>query len=37
MKLRNFLYLNTKVVEDYIAALDGYTYALLGGTRIVVQ
>ena len=22
MKLRNFLYLNTKVVEDYIAAID---------------
>lgn len=26
MKLRNFLYLNMKVVEDYIAAIDGYTY-----------
>ena len=26
LKLRNFLYLNTKVVEDYIAAIDGYTY-----------
>lgn len=26
MKLRNFLYLNTKVVEDYVAAIDGYTY-----------
>ena len=26
MKLRNFLYLNTKVVEDYIAAIEGYTY-----------
>lgn len=26
MKLRNFLYLNTRVVEDYIAAIDGYTY-----------
>ena len=26
MKLRNFLYLNTKMVEDYIAAIDGYTY-----------
>ena len=26
MKLRNFLYLNTKVIEDYIAAIDGYTY-----------
>ena len=26
MKLRNFLYLNTKIVEEYIAAIDGYTY-----------
>lgn len=26
MKLRNFLYLNTKVVEDYISAIDGFTY-----------
>jgi len=26
MKLRNFLYLNTKVIEDYISAIDGYTY-----------
>lgn len=26
MKLRNFLYLNTKVIEDYIAVIDGYTY-----------
>lgn len=26
MKLRNFLYLNTKLVEDYISAIDGYTY-----------
>lgn len=26
MKLRNFLYLNTKIIEDYIAAIDGYTY-----------
>ena len=26
MKLRNFLYLNTKVIEDYMAAIDGYTY-----------
>ena len=26
MKLRNFLYLNTKVIEDYIAAIDGFTY-----------
>lgn len=26
MKLRNFLYLNTKIVEDYISAIDGYTY-----------
>ena len=27
MKLRNFLYLNTKVIEDYIATIDGYTYS----------
>ena len=26
MKLRTFLYLNTKVIEDYISAIDGYTY-----------
>ncbi|MCH5265747.1 MAG: hypothetical protein J1F02_07590 [Lachnospiraceae bacterium] len=26
MRLRNFLYLNTKIVEDYISAIDGYTY-----------
>lgn len=26
MKLRNFLYLNTKLIEDYIATIDGYTY-----------
>ena len=26
MRLRNFLYLNTKVIEDYIATIDGYTY-----------
>lgn len=26
MKLRNFLYLNTKLVEDYISAIDGFTY-----------
>lgn len=26
MKLRNFLYLNTKVIDDYISSLDGYTY-----------
>lgn len=26
MKLRNFLYLNTKVIEDYMSAIDGYTY-----------
>lgn len=26
MRLRNFLYLNTKVIEDYIAAIEGYTY-----------
>lgn len=26
MKLRNFLYLNTKVIDDYISAIDGFTY-----------
>ena len=26
VKLRNFLYLNTKVIEDYTASIDGYTY-----------
>lgn len=26
MKLRNYLYLNSKVVEDYISAIDGYSY-----------
>ena len=26
MKLRNFLYLNTKIVEDYISAIEGSTY-----------
>ena len=26
MKLRKFLYLDTKVVEDYIAAIEGFTY-----------
>lgn len=26
MKLRNFLYLNTKIVDDYLAALEGYVY-----------
>lgn len=26
MKLRNFLYLNTKVIEEYVSAIDGYTY-----------
>ena len=26
VKLRNFLYLNSKVVEDYTASIDGYTY-----------
>lgn len=26
MKLRNFLYLNTKIIEDYISAIEGYTY-----------
>lgn len=27
MRLRNFLYLNTKVIEDYFAAINGYTYS----------
>ena len=26
MKLRNFLFLNTKVIEDYISAIDGIIY-----------
>lgn len=26
MKLRTFLYLNTKTVDDYLAAIDGYVY-----------
>lgn len=26
MKLRNFLYLNTKIIEDYLSAIDGYVY-----------
>lgn len=26
MKLRNFLYLNTKIVNDYLSAIDGYVY-----------
>lgn len=26
MKLRNFLYINTKSLDDYIAAIDGYVY-----------
>ena len=26
MKHRNFLYLNTKVIENYIATIDGYIY-----------
>jgi len=26
MKLRTFLYLNTKTLDDYIAAIDGYVY-----------
>lgn len=26
MKLRNFLYINTKLLDDYIAAIDGYVY-----------
>ncbi|MGN0385322.1 MAG: hypothetical protein ACI4EX_05520 [Lachnospiraceae bacterium] len=26
IKLRNFLYLNTKVVEDYISVIEGFIY-----------
>ena len=26
MKLRNFLYLNTKIIEDYLSVIDGYVY-----------
>ncbi|MBE5947952.1 MAG: hypothetical protein E7261_02865 [Lachnospiraceae bacterium] len=26
MKLRNFLYLNTKIINDYLSAIDGYVY-----------
>ena len=26
MKLRNFLYLNTKIIEEYLSAIDGYVY-----------
>lgn len=26
MRLRHFLYLNTKIIEDYVATIDGYTY-----------
>ena len=26
MKLRNFLYLNNKIVDDYLSAIDGYVY-----------
>ena len=26
MKLRNFLYLKTNVIEDYISVIDGFTY-----------
>ncbi len=26
MKLRNFLYLNTRIIEDYLSAIDGYVY-----------
>ena len=27
MKLRNFLYLNTKIINDYLSAIDGYVYS----------
>lgn len=26
MKLRNFLYLNTKIINDYLSAIDGFVY-----------
>lgn len=26
MKLRNFHYINKKLLDDYIAAIDGYVY-----------
>lgn len=26
MNLRNFLYLNTKILEDYLSVIDGFTY-----------
>ena len=26
VKLRNFLYLNTKIIDDYLSAIDGYVY-----------
>ena len=26
MKLRNFLYVNSKLLDDYISAIDGYVY-----------
>lgn len=26
MKLRNFLYINSKLLDDYISAIDGYVY-----------
>lgn len=26
MKLRNFLYVNNKILEDYVAAIEGYVY-----------
>lgn len=26
MKLRNFLYLNNKIVDDYLSVIDGYVY-----------
>ena len=26
MKLRNFLYLNTKIVNDYLSSIEGYIY-----------
>jgi len=29
MKLKIFLYLNTKVIADYMASIDGYVYKQL--------
>ena len=26
MKLRNFLYLNTKIINDYLSSIEGFLY-----------